>query len=299
MRKLIVMTGLVTLASVGCSKRAEQPGDRDVAAAPAARYETTDGRTPPSIAPTAAPGVAFDYKYSFRLADEAISKVQEAHAARCEALGVGRCRITGLGYSVSDDDTVQASLEVKLAPEIARAYGKEATTEVVKAGGRLSQTEFTGEDTAPTTDAATTTKSDAEQQIKSIEQRISTKGSGDRERAQLQGQLDALRQQISESKTVISGQQAKLASTPMSFNYIGKGGVAGFRGQNPLIEAGHSFVASMVAMISIVLQFLAFVLPWILLLALVIALLRTAAGRTLRRWVRGRTHQGESDAVAD
>ena len=293
------LASVIIVASLlaGCSKQDERA--KDVAKNPAVtpRYETADGRTPPAIDPTAAPGVAFAYKYAFNLPDVKISAVQEAHAARCEALGVGRCRITGLRYSVDDDDRVDASLDVKLSPDIARAFGKESTGDVVKAGGRLSQTEFTGEDTIPVTAAANSNKADAERQIADIERRIAAKATGDRERTQLQLQLADLHQQRSEARTVIAGQGALLASTPMTFTYLGKGGITGFRGENPLFEAGKSFVASMVAMISIVLQFLAWVLPWALLLALLVILFRSPPGRSVRRWIRGRTGGGDNDVL--
>jgi hypothetical protein len=50
---------------------------------------------PPAIGPSAAPGVAFNYRYAFRLPGERVSAVQEQHAAACEKLGLDRCRITG------------------------------------------------------------------------------------------------------------------------------------------------------------------------------------------------------------
>ena len=103
----------------------------------------------PDVSPTAAQGVAWRYAYEFQLPDDAIEAVQEAHASECEALGVSRCRITGLRYSVSNDNAVSAMLEVKLAPELARQFGKQATGNVRKAGGRLSNTEFSGEEVGP------------------------------------------------------------------------------------------------------------------------------------------------------
>jgi hypothetical protein len=68
----------------------------------------------PDIAPSAAPGVAFAYGYDFKLADERISALQEIHAAECEKLGIARCRITGLRYTVGENEQVSAMLQVKL-----------------------------------------------------------------------------------------------------------------------------------------------------------------------------------------
>src|SRR5438067_7591163 len=104
MRHRHLLLGLAALLSA-CSQR-EGSGEREVS-------ET------PSVSPTAAPGVAFEYEYDFLLNDDRIGAAQERHAARCEALGVERCRITGLRYTVGHDDDVSATLEVRLAPAIA------------------------------------------------------------------------------------------------------------------------------------------------------------------------------------
>ena len=295
MRDCVMMVGLAAALLAGCSKPVEQQS-ADLKTFDVAE-SSTDGRAPPAIGPTAAPGVAFRYRYDFRLADEKISAVQEAHAARCEALGIARCRITGLNYSIGDHDTVSATLELKLAPDIARSYGREATGTVTQAGGRLSHTEFTGEDTAQSTEAATTAQGDAQQRIAEIEKRLAA-NSRDAERAQLQAELAALRQTVTGSKAQLADNRARLASTPMSFSYYGKGGISGFAGRNPLVEAGQSFVASMVTMITVVLQLLAYVLPWLLLLGLLIAAWRLPPFRALARWWRGQKREA-GDAVVD
>ena len=151
MSKWIVAAAALLIA--GCSQGGgpqesqDSGGIRDLAEAP-------------DVSPTAAPGVAFRYFYRFELPDEGISAVQEKHASRCESLGVSRCRITGLNYSVNDDNAVSASLTVKLAPEIARQFGKDAAADVKQADGRLQSTEFTGEDTEPVTTEASRQQSD-------------------------------------------------------------------------------------------------------------------------------------------
>lgn len=253
---------------------------------------------PPRIGPSAAPGVAFAYRYAFQLADDKISAVQEAHAARCEVLGVAKCRIVGLNYTIGDNDVVSAHLDLKLDPQIARGYGREATGTVTQAGGRLSQTEFTGEDTAPATDAAVATGSDAETRIAGVRRRIAQPGLRDVERAQLQAQLDALQNQANDAKATLAATRVKLASTPMSFSYYGKGGISGFAGRDPLFEAGQSFVGSLVTMITVVLQLLAVVVPWLLLLGVFILLWRTPPARALVRWWRTGNRKDVQDEVA-
>jgi hypothetical protein len=127
-------TSSIAIACVLLAACSQSPQDRenstvssnDAAPAAAMREEAgSGGMAPPGISPHAAPGVAFNYAYSFVLPSKAISAVQESHAAACEKLGIARCRITGMRYSLTDEDSVSAQLTFKLDPALARAFGKE------------------------------------------------------------------------------------------------------------------------------------------------------------------------------
>ncbi len=244
--------------------------------------QAQDTSEAPDISPTAAPGVAFRYHYQFELPDEAISAVQEKHAARCEAMGVAKCRITGLRYTVDQDNAVSASLTVKLDPGIAREFGKDATADVKEADGRLQSTEFTGEDTAPVTTEAARRQSDIQTRIAGVEKQLAST-SKDSERAELQSQLNELRSQLSSAQSAIAGAKAQLASTPMTFNYYGRGGISGFRA-NPVWEAARMFVPSLVTMISAVLQIVAVLLPWAILIFLLYLFATSRIGKAIGRF---------------
>ncbi|HMN84711.1 MAG TPA: hypothetical protein PKA74_01795, partial [Bauldia sp.] len=66
------------------------------------------------LAVTAAPGVAFNYRYAFSLPAGQIAAAQEAHAAACEQLGIARCRITGMRHQLLGENRVEAMLAFKL-----------------------------------------------------------------------------------------------------------------------------------------------------------------------------------------
>lgn len=238
----------------------------------------------PDIAPSAAPNVSFSYGYNFRLADERISGLQEAHAAACEKLGLARCRITGLRYTVGEDDQVSGMLQVKLDPSIARQFGKDAVASVEQAGGRLANAEFSGEDEGDAIRTAATQRSDVEARIAGIEQRLSGLKPGDRERTELQQQLEQLRSELAEARQQISAREERLASTPMTFNYYGKGGIPGFGGENPIAEAWRMTIASAVTLISVGLKVIGVALPWVVLIVLLLMLWRSRLGRAVKRW---------------
>lgn len=283
MRRLFLFAAIFVLAS--CS---DQSGER------------ADTAESPSISPTSAPGVAFSYFYDFALSDDRISAVQEQHAARCESLGVTRCRVTGLRYGVGQDDAVSAMLEVKLEPSIARQFGKDATEVVQKSDGRMIRTEFSGEDVGSAIGEAGSRNADIRTRIADVQRRIAEARPGSDERAELQRQLSTLQDQVGEQATVIRSGQERLASTPMTFNYYGGGGVPGFGNENPIKEAYRLMVGSFVTMISFTLKLLGVLIPWLLLLAILLLLWRSRPVRNVRNWWarRNREPEGEGESAS-
>jgi hypothetical protein len=77
----------------------------------------------PNVAVTAAPGVAFNYRYAYRLANARIQAAQEAHAQMCEKLTVARCRITGMRYSLVNERDISPAWR---SSSIRRSHGSPA-----------------------------------------------------------------------------------------------------------------------------------------------------------------------------
>jgi hypothetical protein len=246
----------------------------------------TDTSSPPNISPTAAPGVAFNYNYEFNLPDERISATQEAHASACEKLGLARCRITGMSYSVDQDERVTAELDLKLDPMIARQFGKTAQQSVEANDGKLIRLDIGSSDEGQAIDQATKQKNDAAAQVAQLQQELAKTKPGTDARANLMNQIQALQRQASAQSRTIETSQAALATTPMQFHYYGRGGVPGFRG-NPLHQAWQTFVTTVVWLVSILLQALAVLIPVGLLIAIFIALWRTRPARAFRIWIAG------------
>jgi hypothetical protein len=174
---------------------------------------------PGGIAPTAAPGVAFNYKYAFRLPAERISAVQEEHAQACEKLGLARCRITGMYYHLTGDRDVEARLDFKVDPAIARAFGKEGIATVSHADGRLVRSEISGTDVGTQIDAANRGEAQQSETLRKIEAQLARSDLKAPERVELQRQAREIRDEIAASKAGKAEKQESLAKTPMSFAY--------------------------------------------------------------------------------
>jgi hypothetical protein len=173
----------------------------------------------PNISPTAAPGVAFNYRYSFALAAQRVSELQERHAAMCEELTVARCRITGMHYQVLGPDDIQARLELKLDPSVARAFGRRATDAVLQADGMLTENEITGVDAGGQIRQSGQDITRLQADLTRIEQQLARRDLDPEERDRLTNDAQQLRDQIRALGDQRQVQQESLATTPMVFNY--------------------------------------------------------------------------------
>jgi len=187
----------------------------------------------PNVSPTAAPGVAFNYHYAFRLAAPRIAEVQEQHAQLCERLTVARCRITGMHYRVVNDRDIEAMLAFKLDPAVARHFGREGVQAVVRAEGMLTESRITGTDVGTGIDAANRSLADLQADLARIEERLRA-GVPAAERARLDEEARILRDRIRDLRDNRDAQRQSLANTPMVFNY-GSGDLS------PGFDQRHSF----------------------------------------------------------
>jgi hypothetical protein len=236
---------------------------------------------PPEVSPTAAPGVAFDYRYAFRLPPERVGGVQEQHAAACEKLGQDRCRITGMTYEQDGEEEVSAQLLLKLDPQLARRFGREASDAVTRAEGLIAAVEISGEDVGSAIESEQQAQGQMQQSLSRIEGELAQKGRSGTERAELQRQAEQLRQSMRVTEQSVGERRKQLATTPMAFRYT-----AGETDQSlggDVRQALKAFTSAARA----VLIALVYLLPWML-AALGIAL--------VLRWVRRRFFSDRDEA---
>jgi hypothetical protein len=287
-KRYLIGAAMIAVLAAGCSSQSEEGASEELKTFDASEQAPSESSTPaaPGIVPTAAPGVAFNYRYGFRLPDANITAAQEAHAAACDKLGLSRCRITGMTYSQDDRDRVDATLALSIDPLLARSFGRDAIAVVEKQGGRLRYAEITGEDQNPALDEAARRQGNADKNIAQLEADLA-KAKSENERVQIREQIRQLRAEIQSAQSAQAESEAKIQRTPMTFSYAGGGASGrGFAGENPALEAWYLFVDSLATMVSIGLKLLAVALPWLVLIAALIALGRSRLTAPIRRWWR-------------
>jgi len=271
-RTFLLTAALLAACSQRDNQQVQKPAAMDVAT-PAMRYEPPPQEVAaPGVDVTAAPGVAFDYRYAFRLPGNRISAVQEAHAQACEKLGIDKCRITGMRYRLVDQKDVEAMLALRLDPKLARQFGKDATAVVDKAEGMLVDQEITGEDVGTRIEGATRTEAELRDELRRVEAElarnvpmkgnIASQAAVDRQslldRAQeIRGQLRALGESKETDKKALVG-------TPMVFNYGSGSVVPGFDVRSPLRDALKQAWDNLVGGFAAILVILVTLIPWLL-----------------------------------
>lgn len=255
-----------------------------VAPPPPARFESSDLRTSagPSISPTAAPGVAFNYRYAFLVPAARIAGLQEHHAQLCERLTAARCRITGMLYRAHDDRPIEARLELKLDPRMARHFGRSGVDAMIRAEGRLIESEISGADVGGQILSAGRSLAELEGELEGIERQL--RGAIPVGRPQLEYQAQQLRERIRALRDSRETQQEALATTPMLFQYASGIPAAGAAEPLTLQQASGRALGNFLGGVNLLLIVLVTLLPW----ALAALFVWTLARVVRRRWFPAR-----------
>jgi hypothetical protein len=251
-----------------------EPAARDSAAPAALAPGAQEGRAAagPNVSPTAAPGVAFNYRYAFALAAPRVAELQEKHAQMCERLTTAKCRIIGMHYQVLGPNDIEARLELKLEPASARQFGRQAVDAVLQADGMLTENEISGIDVGTGLRQTGRTIEQLNADLLRIQARIAARDIQPEERERLEDEAQRVREQIAALRETREADQESLATTPMVFQYGSGSLVPGYQPPTSIGEAlnraGNNFAEGgktlLVALITIA--------PWLLALLLLLGL---------------------------
>lgn len=236
----------------------------------------------PDIGVSAAPGVAFSYDYRFGLESGKIAPLQEHHAAACEALGLAKCRITGLRFSRYGADQAGAVLALALTPDLARAFGKDAMAAVEAAKGTVTQIEIAGVDQNPALKSSSRDTETARAERARLETQLANPKLADATRAELLSQIAG--QKVAEQTAKAQGEAAReaLAMTPVRFTYSTDGFLPGISLDRTARAALGFAVTVLNALFALI------VVLGVLAIPLGVILLALAHGRKWARWLWSR-----------
>ena len=298
MRRSIPFLVLLLATTAGCSKAvndsngttaapAESTANSNAADAteasvippelPAPRRPAERG-TAPDVDPGSAPGIAFDYRYSFRLAADRVAGMQREHQELCARYGA-RCRVTGVDYRAVNAEDVEATLSFAVDPAIAAQFGRESVRAVTAADGELTESAVAGTDIGTSLKANEGQLEALQTELERIEAQLAQRNLPRAERASLDEQRQSLRQQIAALGTTTGEQEQALATTPILFRY-GSGALAPGPARAPTIgEATTRAADNFLGALKFVFILFVSISPWALTLLLLWAGFRAARKR--------------------
>lgn len=217
----------------------------------------------PGIDPETAPGVAFDYSYSFRLEAERIAEMQQEHQRLCERYGP-RCRITGMDYRAANEDDVEAMLSFLVDPEIAPQFGREGIRAVEAADGELANSDINGTEIGTALKANTRNLAELQAELERVEGRLARNDLRRGERRRLNDERQELRGQIAQLRDAAEDQERQLATTPILFRY-GSGNLAPGPARMPTVsQAAENAADTFLGALNVLLVIFISLSPWLL-----------------------------------
>lgn len=244
-----------------------------------APHRRAEPGTVPDVDPEAAPGIAFDYRYAFRLEAERVAEMQREHQQLCARYGP-RCRVTGVDYRAANAEDVEAMLSFAVDPAIAAQFGRESVRAVEAADGEVTESAVNGTDVGTPLKANTGQLEELQAELQRVEARLAQRNLPWAERSQLNEQRQSLREQISTLSATTGEQERVLETTPILFRY-GSGAFAPGPGRGPTIgEATERAADNFLGALKAIIIFFVTISPWVL-----IGLLLWLAFRAARkRW---------------
>ena len=229
---------------------------------------------PATANPASAPMLAYSYDYGIEAPPSKVRALMAAHQAACVAAGPALCQVTGAETSEDGRDQVSAKLELRATPAWLKGYEDKLSHDADAAGGRLTKSETTSEDLTRDivdTDAAVKAKTALRDRLQAIlESRpanVADLIKVEEELATVQGDLDA-------TTSNLAVMRQRVATSDVTIEYDSSGVLAPQGVWAPVGNAVSGVAGILAGSLAALIDVIAFLAPWVLVIGLVIWLLR-------------------------
>jgi hypothetical protein len=264
MRTSLAVLTIVVLA--GCSKpspaalQAAAPAPAEAAAA--AANETPAKSATPANDAAATPMLAYSYDYGLVAPPDQIRGLQARHEQACVAAGPAVCQVTGSNIASQGKDDVHATLTLRAVPAWLARFRDGLGKDAEGVGGRLAHATTASEDLSRQmvdTEAAVRAKTALRDRLqKVLETRQGTVAdlvSVEKTLADVQGELDA-------TQLELAVMRQRVATSDLSIDYRSASGFASGGVWAPLGSAAHDFLRNLVAAAALIVDLVAWLAPW-------------------------------------
>lgn len=284
------LASLIVLSLAGCGERGDSEPRADSATvvsevaspapsgeAPAARSRAADAE-PASVA---LPQIAYAYDFTLELPAAAVVPLFERHRRACEAAGPARCQIVGAETETVGGTDTSATLSLRAETGWLAAFRGRLAGDAGAAKGRVAGSNTTSEDLGRTISdnaarlrALTTLQGRLEGLLATRTGKLADLLEIERELARVGGEIDATRSALADMRGRVSLPRATIVYRPDSLAVAGANAGGGLPGSLFAVASQSLFL---------LLNLLAAVLPWAVVIAVPLWLLLRFRRQRARR----------------
>ncbi|MES1203784.1 MAG: DUF4349 domain-containing protein [Pseudomonadota bacterium] len=262
--------GLVSEEKLMADKPAAEP--EAIAGAPAP--PPPPGQPPAPGTPPGGVMLAYAYTFGLEAPAQSVKPLMKKHEDECAKAGANLCQVLGSSTNANGENDISAELQIRAEPRWLAAFRAKLDGDAKGAGGELKSDAVTTEDltrqivdTEARLRAAHTLRDRLQNLLASRPGKLSDLLDVERELARVQGDIDS-------TESNLAVMRARVSMSVATLNYTSAGAPLTDRTFEPIKEALTNFMRIVAEVVAFMIQAIAVILPWVLLLWLVIWLMR-------------------------
>jgi hypothetical protein len=219
--------------------------------------------------PPGAPMLAYAYDYGVEAPPKAVPSLMKLHEKSCTDAGANRCQVLGASTNSYGEYDVRARLEIRGEPRWLATFREQIEADAEKAGGDLKSKQTTTEDltraiidTEARMKAQSTLRDRLQALLASRPGKLGELLEVERELARVQADIDSIQSNLAVMKT-------RVAMSVLTIEYKSSGAPVTDTTLEPIKNAFTDFLKIVVQGFAAMLYFVAAVLPFALVIALV------------------------------
>ena len=256
---------------------AEGYAQQDVASSPA---PVPPPQQPSSENPSSVSFLAYRYNYGFSLPVKSVAKTAKSHAQICMDAGPAKCQVLSSNTNVQSEDYVNARLSLRAEPQWLETFKQDIITSVETAKGELTGSGVQAEDLTRSildTDARLKAKKVLRTRLENL---LETRNAKLPDLMALERELARVQAEIESATTTLNVLRKRVSMSMVDINYQTKTVAISGSSVSPIGRSIKGFVGTFSYALSNVIDFIAAILPWLILII--------PSLWFLRRWWRNR-----------
>lgn len=224
--------------------------------------------------------LAYRYNYQFAIPLKNLEAVAQKAVLTCQNAGASKCRIVTSSLNKHSEDFMSANIELRVEPNWFKSYQEGLKADSIAASGKLTNSSVSAEDlTIAISDSGAKLKA-----LKTLRTRLftllETKGSVLKDIIEVERELARVQEQIESSTARLRVLRTRVNMSQVHLSYEPKSAAASRSSFTPITQALTEFVSTVAFGLANVIRFIAFALPWLILIL--------PAFWVVRKWLRRR-----------